>query len=72
MEKLEFGFFLLLGFWEAILVNDEGQMEHNKTGDACKIKGPTICLPLVDNGGCLPPFCSDFCLKKMSIHESHH
>lgn len=29
-------------FWEAILVNDEGQMEHNKIGDACKIKGPVL------------------------------
>lgn len=42
MEKLEFGLFLLLVFWEAILINDEGQIEHNKIGDACKIKGPVL------------------------------
>lgn len=42
MEKLEFGFFLLSVFWEAILVNDEGQMEHSKIGDARKIKGPVL------------------------------
>lgn len=26
MEKLEFGLFLLLVFWEAILMNDEGKL----------------------------------------------
>lgn len=42
MEKLEFGLFLVSVFWEAILMNDEGQIEHHKIGDACKIKGPVL------------------------------
>ena len=40
MEKFELGFFLLLRFWEGILVNNERKIVHMKIGDGCKVKGP--------------------------------
>lgn len=45
MDTLEFGFFFLLLFWEAILVSNERQIVHIKIGDGCKIKGRGEFLP---------------------------
>lgn len=39
MDKLEFGFFFLLIFLEAILLRDERQIVDIKIDD-CEIKGP--------------------------------